>query len=131
MMNKLPSRPEIQPTIDKFGINKDYGLWATVSNKLRSFVDPAGIHLTPSDFSDLYLPAILFVDEKGTQHEFSLNSKNQLLIDDKVMIDLSEFYTKAQVDELLKEATILTSPNGTKYQISINDNGEIVTTKEV
>ncbi|GAK32060.1 hypothetical protein WOSG25_270060 [Weissella oryzae SG25] len=130
-MSKLPGRPVIQPTIDKFGINKDYGLWAIVSNKLRSFVDPAGIHLTPVDFSDLYLPAIIFVDEKGTQHELSLNSKNQLLIDDKAIIDLSELYTKDQVDELLKKATVLTSPNGSKYQISINDNGEIITTKEV
>lgn len=114
-MSKLPDRPTIQPSVDKFGIDKDNGLWALVSGKLRSFVNPSGIHLSPSDFSDLHLPSILFNDEKGTQHEVSLNSKKELLIDDEAFIALP----------------LLTSPNGTKYRVSVNDNGELITTKEV
>ena len=130
-MSKLPGRPTVQPTVDKFGISKEHGLWAIVSNKLRSFVDPAGVHLSPSDFSDLYLPAILFIDEDGGQHEISLNSKKELLIDDETILDLSGFYTNSQVDELIKDTSLLTSPNGNKYRVSVNDNGELVTTREV
>lgn len=129
-MSKLPERPIVKENIDKFGINKDYGLWAIASDKLRSFADPAGIHLHPSDFSDLELPSILFIDEKGYQHELSLNSSYELLIDNKPAIDLSSYYTKKQVDKLIEDTSVVVSPNGTKYHISVTDDGEVVATKE-
>lgn len=126
-MSRLPNRPTVKPNVDKFGINKDDGVWANVQGFLRTLVDPSGIHLKPSDFSDLQLPAIRFQNEKGIVQEFSVATKSKILLDGEVIYDPENIYTKKQVDDLF----VLKSPNGTKYKVTVSDTGVLTAKKEV
>lgn len=124
-MSKLPKRPDIENHRVRIGLDQYDGLWITIDDELRQLATPLGIQLNPSDFSDLYLPALQFVDEDSNIHEISINKDRQLLIDNVAVFNLSSFYTKTEVDEL----QVLKSPNGTKFKVGINDDGTLYSQK--
>lgn len=127
-MTKLPNWPNISNRRAGIGLDQFDGLWITIDDNLRQIITPQGIYLNPADFSDLLLPSIFFIDEKGSQHEVSVNSSKQLLIDDKSMNELADCYTKKEVDDLVNQQ-ILTAPNGGKWKLNITNSGELSTIK--
>ncbi|WP_419155245.1 hypothetical protein [Weissella minor] len=124
-MSKLPKRPDIENHRARIGLDQYDGLWITIDDELRQLATPLGLQLNPSDFSDLYLPTLQFVDEGSNIHEMSINKEKQLLIDDVAVFNLSNFYTKKEVDEL----QVLKSPNGTKFKIGVHDDGTLYSQK--
>ncbi len=121
-MSKLPRRP---PESGHIGLINGEGLKAKSGTVERLIASSHGIHLAPEDFSDLFLPALKFIDEEAHYHEISINKDRQLLIDNVAVFNLSSYYTKAEVDEL----QVLKSPNGTKFKIEVNDDGTLYSKK--
>lgn len=122
-MSKLPNR---NPSSGY--IKPEEGVGYVISSddgSKRTIITAHGFHLDSSDFSDLNLPALLFSDEFGNTHEISVDSKNMLLIDDKRLFDLNAYYTKQEVDNMMK----LTSPNGSKFKVTVANDGTLHTKK--
>ncbi|MCW6147738.1 hypothetical protein [Lactiplantibacillus plantarum] len=51
-------------------------------------------------------------------------------ITNKPNIDITDFYTKEEVNALLKKSHQLTSPDGSTWSPSIDDNGTLIWKKE-
>lgn len=125
-MSKLPKRPDIENHRARIGLDQYDGLWITIDDELRQLATPLGIQLNPSDFSDLCLPALQFSDEESNVHEISINKDKQLLIDNVAVFNLSNFYTKKEVDDLTNQQ-ILTAPDGGRWKLTVNNSGELTT----
>lgn len=132
------SRPII--TKGKTGIG-NFGLGVMpdgTSNTLRVLIKPDGFHFVPSDFEDLVLPHIVFDTSNGSKYDLSFNDEGELLINGNKLIASTN-----QNDETiagnktytgltnLEGGLRLTSPNGTIFNMQVDDNGELSTEKEV
>ena len=107
------------------------------SNTLRVLIKPDGFHFVPSDFEDLVLPHIVFDTSNGSKYDLSFNDEGELLINGNKLIASTN-----QNDETIagnKTYTGLTnlegglrlaSPNGTIFNIQVDDDGSL-NTKEV
>lgn len=107
------------------------------SNTLRVLIKPDGFHFVPSDFEDLVLPHIVFDTSNGSKYDLSFNDEGELLINGNKLIASTN-----QNDETiagnktytgltnLEGGLRLTSPNGTIFNIQVDDNGELSTEKE-
>lgn len=131
------SRPII--TKGKTGIG-NFGLGVMpdgTSNTLRVLIKPDGFHFVPSDFEDLVLPHIVFDTSNGSKYDLSFNDEGELLINGNKLIASTN-----QNDETiagnktytgltnLEGGLRLTSPNGTIFNMQVDDNGELSTEKE-
>lgn len=105
-MNKLPSRPSL---VGQVGLIPGKGLCARNEQQEWTVISAHGISLQPYDFSDLTLPALRFEDDQHKTHLIGVNSKGQILIDDHT----------APIE--------LTSPNGSKFSLSVMDDGTLIT----
>lgn len=107
------------------------------SDTLRILIKPDGFHFVPSDFEDLVLPSIVFDTPNGSKYDVSFNNDGKLLINGNELIASTN-----QNDEKiagnktytgltnLEGGLRLTSPNGTIFNIQVDDNGELSTEKE-
>ncbi|MGK4144525.1 hypothetical protein AB0X56_04460 [Weissella paramesenteroides] len=107
------------------------------SNTLRVLIKPDGFHFVPSDFEDLVLPHIVFDTSNGSKYDLSFNDEGELLINGNKLIASTN-----QNDETiagnktytgltnLKGGLRLTSPNGTIFNIQVDDDGKL-NSKEV
>lgn len=107
------------------------------SDTLRVLIKPDGFHFVPSDFDDLVLPRIVFDTSNGSKYDLSFNDEGELLINGNKLIASTN-----QNDETiagnktytgltnLEGGLRLTSPNGTIFNIQVDDNGELSTEKE-
>ncbi len=88
--------------------------------------EPAYV-LTHWEAIDGFAKSIPMVDESGELHELRFTSNDGLLIDGialDVLIELAGFYSSDQVDKLVSESSILISPDGQKWEQTINNQGE-------
>ena len=107
------------------------------SNTLRVLIKPDGFHFVPSDFDDLVLPRIVLDTSNGSKYDLSFNDEGELLINGNKLIASTN-----QNDETiagnktytgltnLKGGLRLTSPNGTIFNIQVDDDGKL-NSKEV
>lgn len=107
------------------------------SDTLRVLIKPDGFHFVPSDFDDLVLPRIAFDTPNGSKYNLSFNDDGELLINGNKLVASTN-----QEDETiagnktytgltnLEGGLRLTSPNGTIFNIQVDDNGELSTEKE-
>lgn len=91
----------------------------------RTIITAHGIHLNSSDFSDLYLPALLFTDETGLTHEVSINKQKQLLVDDVAVFNLEDNATR----QAIGNQALLTAPDGSHYRLTVDNAGKLGTKK--
>lgn len=108
------ARPKI--TKGKTGIG-NFGVGVMpdgTSSTLRVLIKPDGFHFAPTDFEDLVLPTINLSSANGTAYALSVNNNGELLINNKQ----------------LKNNLQLTSSNGKKFNLEVDDDGNL-TTKEV
>ncbi|MBS0949512.1 hypothetical protein JK159_03850 [Weissella minor] len=64
----------------------------------RNLISAHGFHLESSDFSDLYLPALQFIDDVGKTHFISIATDGTLLVDNNSVVNLNDYYTKQETD---------------------------------
>ncbi|MBS0950060.1 hypothetical protein JK159_06755 [Weissella minor] len=167
-MSNLPKRPDIENHRARIGLDQYDGLWITIDDELRQLVTPLGVHLEASDFSDLYLPGIQFIDDAGNSHFISIATDGTLLVDNNSVVNLNDYYTKKEVDgafslfrdhiedgfvkpdsvysktdsdktfskkqevytkKEVDDRALLKAPNGTKYRLTVDNNGKLGTVK--
>lgn len=133
----LMSRPVI--TKGKTGIG-NFGVGVMpdgTSDTLRVLIKPDGFHFVPSDFEDLILPQIVFSTLNGSKYDLSFNDEGELLINGNKLTVPSN-----QNDETiagnktytgmtnLEGGLQLSSPNGTIFNVQIDDDGTLTIRKE-
>ena len=130
------SRPTI--TKGKTGIG-NFGVGVMpdgTSDTLRVLIKPDGFHFVPSDFDDLVLPRIAFDTPNGSKYYLSFNDAGELLINGRKLATSTN-----QEDEIiggnkthtglmkLEGGLQLSSPNGSVFNVSVTDSGDIITKK--
>lgn len=132
------SRPTI--TNGKTGIG-NFGVGVMpdgTADTLRVLIKPDGFHFVPSDFEDLVLPHIVFDTSSGSKYNLSFNNEGELLIngvkhtaptnqDDETIKGNKTYEGKTKLSGGLQ----LLSPNGTVFNVKVDDVGELTTQKEV
>lgn len=108
------------------------------SESLRILIKPDGFHFEPYDFDDLILPSLSFESLKGIKYDLSFNDDGTLLINgnqltattnqNNEVINGNKTY-KGQTK--LVGGLQLTSPNGSVFNVAIDDNGNLKTEKEI
>lgn len=106
------------------------------SDTLRILIKPDGFHFVPSDFDDLVLPFIVFDTPDGSKYDLSFNDAGEILINGNKLVASTN-----QEDETiggnkthtglmnLEGGLQLSSPNGSIFNVSVTDSGDIVTKK--
>ena len=134
----------------------------------RTLISAHGFHLEPSDFSDLYLPALQFIDDKENSHFISIATDGTLLVDNNSVVNLNDYYTKKDIETVFSlfrdrlydsfvktdsvysktdsdktfskkqevytkqevdDRALIKAPNGTKYRLTVDNNGKLGTEK--
>lgn len=142
MNTEVKMLQQIRPTIKngKLGVgNFGVGIMPDgTADSLRILITPDGFHFKPTDFDDLVLPSLSFESPKGTKYDLSFDDTGSPLIngnkyepptnqDDKVTKSnkTDEGQTK------LSGGLQLLSPNGTVFNVKVDDDGQLTTKKEV
>ena len=132
-------RPEILDNVSALGIGKAiYAAPDGNKETARLLIAADGFHFKPTDFDDLVLPSLSFESPKGTKYDLSFDDTGSPLIngnkyepptnqDDKVTKSnkTDEGQTK------LSGGLQLLSPNGTVFNVVVDDDGKLTTEKEV
>lgn len=101
------------PLSAQFGVDPYYGVWGRTNGIQRNMLQPDGIHLSPEDFSDLFLPAINFIDDQGVNHQLAITENQVLTVDDASIFDLKE------------NSLCLSSPSGQKFLLKVSNTGQL------
>lgn len=120
-MSKLPER-NLQSGYIRPKENVGY-IVAYDDGQERTLISAHGFHLDPSDFSDLHLPAIQFIDDNGKNHVVSIESDGTLVVNGSNLVNLNDYYTKQEVDA----KSLLKAPNGKQYQLTVDNAGKLGT----
>lgn len=107
------------------------------ADTLRVLIKPDGFHFEPYDFDDLVLPSIALQSPIGSEYRLSFDDTGALLINgvkyvaptnqlDEIIAGNKKFTGKTDLLGGLK----LTSATGVAYDVVVDDNGVITTTKE-
>lgn len=107
------------------------------SSTLRVLIKPDGFHFEAYDFDDLVLPSIALQSPIGSEYRLSFDDTGTLLINgvkyvaptnqmNETIAGNKKFTGKTDLLGGLK----LTSETGVTYDIIVDDNGVITTTKE-
>lgn len=128
-MSKLPERNP-QPGYIRPKENVGY-IVAYDDGQERTLISAHGFHLESSDFNDLYLPALQFIDDAGKTHFISVTTDGTLLVDDSTVVNLNDYYTKQDVysKKEIDDKALLRAPDGTKYQLTVDNAGKLGTQK--
>ena len=131
-----------RPTIEngKLGVG-NFGVAVMpdgTSDTLRVLIKPDGFHFVPSDFDDLVLPSLSVESPKGTKYDLSFDDDGSLLIngvkytaptnqDDETIKGNKNYEGQTKLSGGLQ----LLSPNGTVFNVKVDDDGKLTTEKEV
>lgn len=107
------------------------------SNTLRVLIKPDGFHFEAYDFDDLILPSLSFESTKGTKYDLSFHDDGALLVN-----GIKYIVPTNQEDEIIKGnknyegqtklsgGLQLLSPNGTVFNVTVDDEGKVTAEKE-
>ena len=133
---------QVRPTITngKTGVG-NFGVGVMpdgTTDSLRILITPDGFHFKATDFDDLVLPKLSFNSPKGTKYDLLLDDDGALLINGikyttptnqgNETINGNKTY---EGQTKLSGGLQLTSPNGTVFNIVVDDVGKLTTEKEV
>ncbi|MFT8544449.1 MAG: hypothetical protein ABF768_07555 [Leuconostoc falkenbergense] len=132
-------RPEIVENVSALGIGKAiYAAPDGEKQTARLLVAADGFHFKPTDFDDLVLPNLPFNSPKGTRYDLSFDDVGALLIngikytaptnqDDETIKGNKNYEGQTKLSGGLQ----LLSPNGTVFNVTVDDDGKLTTEKEV
>jgi len=142
MNTEVKMSQQVRPTITngKTGVgNFGVGIMpdgTTVS--LRILITPDGFHFKATDFDDLVLPNLSFNSPKGTKYGLSFDDDGALLINGvKYTAPTNQGNETIKGNKTYEGQTKLSgglqllSPNGTVFNIVVDDVGKLTTEKEV
>lgn len=133
---------QVRPTITngKLGVG-NFGVAVMpdgTSDSLRILITPDGFHFKATDFDDLVLPNLSFNSLKGTKYDLSFDDDGALLINGvKYTAPTNQGNETFKGNKTYEGQTKLsgglqlTSPNGTVFNIVVDDDGKLTTEKEV
>lgn len=108
------------------------------TDSLRILITPDGFHFKPTDFDDLVLPNLSFNSPKGTKYDLSFDDDGALLINSiKYTAPTNQGNETIKGDKTYEGQTKLSgglqllSPNGTVFNVMVDDDGKLTTEKEV
>jgi hypothetical protein len=131
-------RPGIVENVSALGIGKAiYAAPDGNKETARLLIAADGFHFKPTDFDDLVLPSLSFESTKGTKYDLSFDDDGSLLVngvkytaptnqDDEVIKGNKKYEGKTN----LKGGLQLLSPNGTVFNVLVDDDGKLTTEKE-
>lgn len=132
-------RPGIAENVSALGIGKAiYAAPDGNKEAARLLIAADGFHFKPTDFDDLILPSLSFESPKGTKYDLSFDDDGALLIN-----GIKYTVPTNQEDEIIKGNKTyegqtklsgglqLSSPNGTVFNVNVDDDGKLTTEKEV
>lgn len=108
------------------------------TDSLRILITPDGFHLKSYDFDDLVLSSLSFESTKGTKYDLAFDDDGALLIngikyttptnqDDEIIKGDKTYEGQTKLSGGLQ----LSSPNGTVFNVTVDDDGKVTTEKEV
>lgn len=107
------------------------------TDTLRVLIKPDGFHFEAYDFDDLVLPSIALQSPTGSEYRLSFDDTGALLINNmKYVAPTNQTNETIAGDKKLTGKTDLvgglklTSATGVAYDVVVDDNGVITTTKE-
>ncbi|MCT4389778.1 hypothetical protein [Leuconostoc falkenbergense] len=131
---------QVRPTITngKLGVG-NFGVAVMpdgTTNSLRILITPDGFHFKATDFDDLVLPNLSFNSPKGTKYSLSFDDDGALLINgvkyteptnqgNETIKGNKTYEGKTKLSGGLQ----LTSPNGTVFNVTVDDDGKLTTEK--
>lgn len=132
-------RPGIAENVSALGIGKAiYAAPDGNKETARLLIAADGFHFKPTDFDDLVLPNLSFNSPKGTKYDLSFDDDGALLINgvkytaptnqgNETIKGNKTYVGKAKLSGGLQ----LLSPNGTVFNVKVDDVGKLTTQKEV
>lgn len=139
MINWNNERPVLEEKVSALGIGKAiYAAPDGDKNNARLLLAADGFHFKPTDFDDLVLPNLYFESPKGTKYNLSFDDDGSLLIngvkytaptnqDDETIKGNKNYEGQTKLSGGLQ----LLSPNGTVFNVKVDDDGKLTTEKEV
>ncbi|MBZ1505953.1 hypothetical protein J6K59_01370 [Leuconostoc mesenteroides] len=132
-------RPGIVENVSALGIGKAiYAAPDGNKETARLLVAADGFHFKPTDFDDLVLPNLSFNSPKGTKYDLSFDDDGALLINgvkDTAPTNQGNETIKGnktyEGQTKLSGGLQLLSPNGTVFNVKVDDVGKLTTEKEV
>ena len=132
-------RPGIVENVSALGIGKAiYAAPDGNKETARLLIAADGFHFKPTDFDDLVLSNLFFESPKGTKYDLSFDDDGALLINgikytaptnqDNETIKGNKTY---EGQTRLSGGLQLSSPNGTVFNVEVDDDGNLTTEKEV
>lgn len=131
-------RPGIAENVSALGIGKAiYAAPDGNKETARLLIAADGFHFKPTDFDDLILPSLSFESTKGTKYDLSFDDDGALLIngikytaptnqDDETIKGNKNYEGQAKLSGGLQ----LLSPNGTVFNVTVDDEGKVTAEKE-
>lgn len=142
MNTEVKMSQQVRPTITngKTGVG-NFGVGVMpdgISDTLRVLIKPDGFHFEAYDFDDLVLPSIALHSPSGSQYTIGFDDTGALLINnmkyvaptnnkDEAIAGNKIFTGLTSLDGGLQ----MTSSNGTRYKVVVDDAGALTTRKEV
>lgn len=132
-------RPGIAENVSALGIGKAiYAAPDGNKETARLLIAADGFHFKPTDFDDLVLPNLSFNSPKGTKYDLSFDDDGALLINGiKYTAPTNQGNETIKGNKSYEGQTKLSgglqllSPNGTVFNIIVDDDGKLITEKEV
>lgn len=131
-------RPGIAENVSALGIGKAiYAAPDGNKETARLLIAADGFHFKPTDFDDLVLPNLSFNSPKGTKYDLSFDDDGALLIngikytaptnqDDETIKGNKNYEGQTKLSGGLQ----LLSPNGTVFNVTVDDEGKVTAEKE-
>ncbi|WP_273952578.1 hypothetical protein [Leuconostoc mesenteroides] len=131
-------RPGIVENVSALGIGKAiYAAPDGNKETARLLIAADGFHFKPTDFDDLVLPNLSFNSPKGTKYSLSFDDDGALLINGvKYTAPTNQGNETIKGNKTYEDKTKLsgglqlTSPNGTVFNIVVDDEGKVTAEKE-
>lgn len=108
------------------------------TDTLRVLIKPDGFHFEAYDFDDLVLPSIALQSPIGSEYRLSFDDTGALLINGvKYTAPTNQGNETIKGDKTYEGQTKLSgglqllSPNGTAFNVVVDDDGKLTTEKEV
>lgn len=130
-------RPGIAENVSALGIGKAiYAAPDGNKETARLLIAADGFHFKPTDFDDLVLPNLSFNSPKGTKYDLSFDDDGALLIngikytaptnqDDETIKGNKNYEGQTKLSGGLQ----LLSPNGTVFNVIVDDEGKVTAEK--
>ena len=139
MINWNNERPTLEEKVSALGIGKAiYAAPDGDKNNARLLLAADGFHFRQSDFSDFEFNNIVITSSVGEKYNISFDDDGSLLIngvkytaptnqDDETIKGNKNYEGQTKLSGGLQ----LLSPNGTVFNVKVDDDGKLTTEKEV